>query len=59
MQGIKLTDVEELKRHNINPHAVGRAFVKLFAELIFVHGYVHGDPHPGNVMIRPRGASTG
>lgn len=24
---------------------------KLFSEMIFVHGYVHCDPHPGNILI--------
>lgn len=55
VQGIKLTDVKELRCRGINPHAVGVTLVKLFAELIFLHGYVHGDPHPGNLMVVPRG----
>lgn len=25
---------------------------KLYSEMIFVHGYVHCDPHPGNVLVR-------
>ena len=24
---------------------------KLYSEMIFVHGYVHCDPHPGNVLV--------
>lgn len=27
----------------------------LFAEMIFIHGFVHGNPHPGNVLVCPQG----
>ena len=25
---------------------------KLYSEMIFEHGYIHSDPHPGNVLVR-------
>jgi hypothetical protein len=59
LQGAKLTDKAELQRRSINPRAVGLALVKLFAELTLIHGYVHGDPHPGNLMVRPKGEAQG
>lgn len=34
---------------------VGKALVDLFAEMIFIQGFVHGDPHPGNILISPEG----
>ena len=24
-----------------------------FSKLIFLHGYIHCDPHPGNIFVRP------
>jgi aarF domain-containing kinase len=24
---------------------------KLYSEMIFVHGYIHCDPHPGNLFV--------
>lgn len=30
----------------------------VFCEKIFVHGFVHGDPHPGNLLVRPMPAAT-
>ena len=24
---------------------------KMYSEMIFVHGFVHCDPHPGNVLV--------
>ncbi|KAG2491437.1 hypothetical protein HYH03_010223 [Edaphochlamys debaryana] len=55
IDGCKVTDVEALQRQGINPRLVGRQLVKLFGELMFLQGYVHGDPHPGNLMVRPKG----
>ncbi|TVU01847.1 hypothetical protein EJB05_52688, partial [Eragrostis curvula] len=36
---------------------VAKALIEMFGEMIFVHGFVHGDPHPGNILVsstRPR-----
>mgnify|MGYP002775907183 CR=1 FL=1 len=32
---------------------VAQLLVEVFAKMIFLHGYVHGDPHPGNILITP------
>ncbi|KAL6757375.1 ABC1 family-domain-containing protein [Haematococcus lacustris] len=53
--GAKVNDKADIKQRGINPHAVGRTLVKLFAELTFVHGFMHADPHPGNLMVRAKG----
>lgn len=29
--------------------------MEVFAEMIFIHGFVHGDPHPGNILVSPEG----
>ncbi|KAL2252600.1 UNVERIFIED_CONTAM: AarF domain-containing protein kinase 1, partial [Sesamum indicum] len=34
---------------------VAKALVDVFAEMIFVHGFLHGDPHPGNILVSPQG----
>lgn len=31
---------------------VSRKIAKLYSEMIFFQGYIHCDPHPGNVLIR-------
>lgn len=33
---------------------------KMYSEMIFVHGFVHCDPHPGNVLVQkcPRSKKT-
>jgi aarF domain-containing kinase len=32
---------------------IGERLGAIFSELIFSHGFVHTDPHPGNVLINP------
>lgn len=34
---------------------VAKALMEAFAEMIFVHGFLHGDPHPGNILVSPEG----
>lgn len=29
--------------------------MEVFAEMIFIHGFIHGDPHPGNILVSPEG----
>lgn len=34
---------------------IAKTLVELFSEMIFIHGFVHGDPHPGNILVSPGG----
>jgi aarF domain-containing kinase len=45
---------EGLIKAGYDPKRVGAALASVFAEMVFVHGHVHGDPHAGNVYVRPR-----
>ncbi|XP_048139425.1 aarF domain-containing protein kinase 1 isoform X2 [Rhodamnia argentea] len=56
-RGNKVDDSEYLAKMGIDPTKVARALVEVFAEMIFVHGFVHGDPHPGNILVSPEGKS--
>ncbi|KAM4013360.1 aarF domain-containing protein kinase 1 isoform 2-T2 [Anomaloglossus baeobatrachus] len=38
---------------------VSRALGQLYSEMIFVHGFVHCDPHPGNVLVRQSEGGSG
>lgn len=48
----KISDVETLKRKNINLKEVDKKLFEVFAYQIFTTGFVHADPHPGNVFVR-------
>ncbi|KAK2634409.1 hypothetical protein Ddye_029201 [Dipteronia dyeriana] len=54
-RGCKVDDLKFLKEIKVNPIKVSKALVEVFAEMIFVHGFVHGDPHPGNILVSPEG----
>ncbi|XP_010276254.1 PREDICTED: uncharacterized aarF domain-containing protein kinase 1 isoform X2 [Nelumbo nucifera] len=53
--GYKVNDMESLNEIGINPKKVAKALVEVFAEMIFVHGFLHEDPHPGNILVSPEG----
>lgn len=55
--GNKVDDLKFLKECGIDPGKVAKALVEVFAEMIFVHGFLHGDPHPGNIIVSPGGRS--
>ncbi|XP_070578441.1 aarF domain-containing protein kinase 1-like [Ptychodera flava] len=50
-EGGKVDDKEYMKKHNINVDKISKNLGKLYSEMIFVKGYVHCDPHPGNIFI--------
>ncbi|KAL8532292.1 hypothetical protein ACS0TY_008767 [Phlomoides rotata] len=54
-EGKKVDDLEFLKQMGISPFEVAKTLVDVFAEMIFVHGFLHGDPHPGNILVSPQG----
>ena len=53
---VRVDDAEGLARAGLAPAAVGDAIARVAAEMMLVHGLVHGDPHAGNVYVRPRRA---
>lgn len=38
-----------------DPRAVARLGARAVLEMVFVHGFFHSDPHPGNVFLLPDG----
>ncbi|XP_057492628.1 LOW QUALITY PROTEIN: uncharacterized protein LOC130778158 [Actinidia eriantha] len=54
-KGCKVDDLERIKEMGIKPNKVARALVEVFAEMIFIYGFVHGDPHPGNILVSSEG----
>jgi len=54
IQGTKVDDVESLRAQGFDPALVGREVTKIFGEMVFCHGFVHCDPHPGNMLVTPR-----
>ena len=53
--GTPLTDVDALVARAVDLRAVAAAVADLYATMIFDHGFFHGDPHPGNLLVAPDG----
>lgn len=56
---IKITDVAALRAAGISPEDVANEFATVMFDQVFIHGFFHADPHPGNVFIKALTAATG
>ncbi|XP_005187378.1 aarF domain-containing kinase 1 isoform X2 [Musca domestica] len=52
IEGGQVNDLEYIKRNNINPFSIANKIGQLYSEMIFNTGFVHSDPHPGNILVR-------
>lgn len=51
-EGGQVNDRAYMVAHGIDTHDVSKKIGSLYSEMIFVNGYVHCDPHPGNVLVQ-------
>lgn len=49
----KISQVDEIEKLGLAPSHVARILCEVFSEMVFIHGFVHCDPHPGNIFVRP------
>jgi predicted unusual protein kinase regulating ubiquinone biosynthesis (AarF/ABC1/UbiB family) len=56
---IKITDVAALQAAGIDPKSVAQALARATFQQIFVAGFFHADPHPGNIFVTPRASPVG
>ncbi len=50
---LKAFDLAALSAAGIDPHEVAKALYRTYMQQIFVDNFVHADPHPGNLFVRP------
>nr|XP_004656480.1 uncharacterized aarF domain-containing protein kinase 5 isoform X1 [Jaculus jaculus] len=50
--GCKANDVEAILNQGLALQDVAKKLIQAFAEQIFYTGFIHSDPHPGNVLVR-------
>ncbi|XP_070604514.1 uncharacterized aarF domain-containing protein kinase 5 isoform X3 [Erythrolamprus reginae] len=51
-EACKINDLEGLLRQGLNLKDPAEKLIKMFAEQIFYTGFIHADPHPGNVLVQ-------
>jgi len=54
--GIKITDRAALDAAGVDIDRVMRTLVEAWCEQVLVHGFFQADPHPGNLLVEPRGS---
>ncbi len=53
IDGIKTSKVDTLRSQGFDLQLIAERGANLVMEQVFVHGFFHGDPHPGNIFILP------
>jgi len=53
INGIKISDVDNLENESIDRKEIAKRGAVLIMEQVFIHGFFHADPHPGNIFILP------
>ncbi len=52
LEGTKITDFDEIDRLGIDKKGTAHILAEAYAQMFFVDGFFHGDPHPGNIFVR-------
>jgi predicted unusual protein kinase regulating ubiquinone biosynthesis (AarF/ABC1/UbiB family) len=55
VEGIKITDVDELDAAGVDRTAVAETLQRAYLQMIVEDGVFHADPHPGNLAVKPDG----
>jgi len=53
IDGIKVSNLAALESAGLDRCLIARRGADAFLTMVLVHGFFHGDPHPGNVLILP------
>ncbi|MDV2480427.1 AarF/ABC1/UbiB kinase family protein [Methanoculleus sp. Wushi-C6] len=55
VEGVRIDDVEAIRALGLFPEDVAAAGFEAYVKQIFVDGFFHGDPHPGNLLVTRQG----
>lgn len=58
VEGGQVDDLQYMKENKIEPLEISNKLGALYSNMIFTHGFVHSDPHPGNILVE-KNKSTG
>lgn len=53
--GTKVTDISGLRRLDQDLDGLASALLRGYLDQVLVHGQIHADPHPGNLLLTPDG----
>eukprot|EP01129_Flabellula_baltica_P016947 TRINITY_DN9246_c0_g1_i1.p1 TRINITY_DN9246_c0_g1~~TRINITY_DN9246_c0_g1_i1.p1 ORF type:complete len:662 (-),score=132.17 TRINITY_DN9246_c0_g1_i1:27-2012(-) len=59
IHGVNITNFDTIcGKWNFSKGTIANILFNVFSEMIFMHGLVHGDPHPANIFVRPNPSNT-
>ncbi|KAF8868928.1 hypothetical protein CPB85DRAFT_1242220 [Mucidula mucida] len=58
IQGARVDDLQYLADASIDRNKVALELSRIFNQMVFINGWFHADPHPGNLLIRPATITT-
>lgn len=50
--GGQVNDLDYIRSHKIDTFDIANKIGQLYSNMIFINGFVHSDPHPGNILVR-------
>ncbi len=56
LEGVKVNERERLVRDGVDLKALAERILNALFRQMFVEGFFHADPHPGNLLVMPDGA---
>jgi len=54
VEGIHIQDLEAIDRAGLNRKTIALNGARAVLKMVFEHGFFHGDPHPGNLLVTRR-----
>ncbi|KAG7391065.1 hypothetical protein PHYPSEUDO_005832 [Phytophthora pseudosyringae] len=48
----KISQIDAIRELGLDPPKVARVLCEVFSEMVFSHGFIHCDPHAGNIFLR-------
>lgn len=51
--GSRIDNLEYLAAHSIDRNRVSQELSHIMSQMIYLNGFFHGDPHGGNLLVRP------
>ena len=51
IEGIKVSDIERIEESGLNRKQIAINGANAVLKQIFIHGFFHADPHPGNIFV--------
>jgi len=51
IDGVRIDHVDEIREMGVNPAEIAEIGFQAYLQQIFIDGFFHSDPHPGNLMV--------